>query len=279
MMKTFGLIVGLFFSSLLAKSATVDTISIYSNAMHVSYNCVVIKPESYKRKGNHFPVVYLLHGWTGKYSDWIKKVPEIKKYADLFQLLIVCPDGGVSSWYFDSPVDSTMRYETYIALEVPAYIDLHYKTIRNRMSRAITGLSMGGHGAIFLSFRHADIFGACGSMSGGLDLRDAKGKFEIPLRLGDTVLHADNWKNYSVVTIVENKPQQPLHIIFDCGLDDFFYPGNKKTHEKLVLLKIPHDYIERPGQHDWNYWTNSVEFQLLFFKKYFAREQKIVNSE
>ena len=255
----------------LAKGAAIDTISIYSNAMHVKYNCVVIKPDSYKKSRRIYPVVYLLHGWAGKYSDWIKKVPEIKIYADLFQLMIVCPDGGYSSWYFDSPLDSTMKYETYIADEVPSFIDSHFRTIKDRKARAITGLSMGGHGALFLAFRHADVFGACGSMSGGLDLMDAHGKFEIPKRLGDTILQADNWKKYSVVNTIENLPTQPLQIIFDCGMDDFFYPGNKKAHEKMLQLKIHHDYIERPGQHDWNYWSNSIEYQLLFFRKYFDR--------
>jgi S-formylglutathione hydrolase FrmB len=257
----------------ISQAATVDTVSIYSQAMRVAYSCVVIKPDTYRKAKKEFPVVYLLHGWTGKYSDWIKKVPQIKKYVDQLQILIVCPDGGYASWYFDSPIDSTMRYETYIATEVPAYIDAHYRTIKVRTARAITGLSMGGHGALFLSFRHAAIFGACGSMSGGVDLNDAKGKFDIPKRLGDTILQADNWKKYSVFNVIENSPKESLTIIFDCGMDDFFYPGNKKLHEKMLQLKIPHDYIERPGQHDWNYWSNSVEFQLLFFRKFFDRNK------
>jgi len=254
-----------------SKAATVDTVSVFSNAMHTAFDCVVIKPDSYKKKGNKYPVVYLLHGYSGKYSDWIKKVPQIKIDADQLQILIVCPDGGFSSWYFDSPVDSSMRYETYIALEVPAYIDQHYRTITRREARAITGLSMGGHGALFLGFRHADIFGACGSMSGGVDLNDSKGKFDVMKRLGDTIQHADNWQKYSVLNVIENPPQQPLAIIFDCGIDDFFYDGNKSLHKKMLALKISHDYIERPGQHDWNYWANAVEYQLLFFRRCFDR--------
>ena len=261
----------LFFAFHFSNCATVDTVSIHSNAMHKSFSCVVIKPDSYKKKKNEFPVVYLLHGYSGKYSDWIKKVPDIKLEADQLQILIVCPDGGFSSWYFDSPVDSSMRYETYIALEVPTYIDQHYRTMNRREARAITGLSMGGHGALFLSFRHADIFGACGSMSGGVDLNDSKGKFDVMKRLGDTIQHADSWQKYSVLNAIENRPQQPLAIIFDCGVNDFFYEGNKSLHKKMLALKIEHDYIERPGQHDWNYWGNAVQYQLLFFRKYFDR--------
>jgi len=260
-----------------SRGATVDTVNIYSNAMHKVLNCVVIKPDSYKKKKNLFPVVYLLHGYSGKYSDWLIKVPELKDQADRLHLLIVCPDGGFSSWYFDSPIDSTIRYETYIGNEVPTYIDSHYRTIKDRSARAISGLSMGGHGALLLAFRHADMFGACGSMSGGVDLDESKGKFDVMKRIGDTVAQAENWKKYSVLNVIEKKPVQALAIIFDCGVNDFFYEGNKKLHQKMLALKIAHDYIERPGQHDWNYWSNAVDYQLLFFKKYFEKFAKPVN--
>jgi S-formylglutathione hydrolase FrmB len=108
-------------------AATVDTINIYSNVMRKNIKCVVILPESYKIKTHNYPVVYLLHGHSGNYSDWISKVPQVKNYADEFDEIIVCPDGHVNSWYFDSEVDTTIKYETYISSEVPHYIDSAYK--------------------------------------------------------------------------------------------------------------------------------------------------------
>ena len=60
-----------------------------------------------------------------------------------------------------------------------------------------------------------------------------------------------------------------LKLIFDCGVDDFFYNENKRLHKKLVERNIPHDYIERPGGHDWNYRSNSIKYQLIFFSNYF----------
>jgi len=257
-----------------SNAASVDTISIYSAAMKKESKCVVIKPDSYKKKKNNYPVVYLLHGHAGWYANWILKVPELKDYADRYNLIIVCPDGYINSWYFDSPIDSSIRYETYIAIEVPAYIDAHYATIKNRKARAITGLSMGGHGSLFLGFRHADIFEACGSMSGGVDLRPFPNNWEISKRIGDSVSCPDNWKNYSVTTVVEKYPKDSIQIIFDCGIDDFFYSVNHALHEKMLKLKIPHMYIERPGMHDWNYWANAVEYQLLFFRKFFDKAIK-----
>ncbi len=273
MRKTIAL-VSLLLVSYFAMAGTVDTVSIYSHAMQKSKKCVVIKPSNYKKSKTFFPTVYLLHGYSGSYSDWIKKVPKLKEYADQFQVMIVCPDGDYSSWYFDSPVDTTMRYETYIGEEVPAYIDTHYKVIKNRNGKAITGLSMGGHGGIFLGFRHPSVFGACGSMSGGVDINDSRTRFDVSKRIGDTVRHADNWVKYNDLTVIEHYPKDSLAIIFDCGVDDFFYGGNKRLHQKMMQLKIPHDYIERPGKHNWDYWANAVQYQIYFFKNYFDRPPK-----
>ena len=267
MLKTITLLLVLTIS-IISRAATVDTITIRSQAMQKNIKCVVIRPKTKKA----LPVVYLLHGFAGDFSNWIKKVPELKAYADEFNVMIVCPDGAYASWYFDSPVDSTMRYETYIGTEVPAYIDAHYATIKDRSARAITGLSMGGHGSLLIAFRHAATFGACGSMSGGVEMQNLKTRFDVSKQLGDTITMAANWVNLSVSHVVENPPAQRLSIIIDCGMDDIFFPENHALHEKLLKLKIPHDYTERPGQHDWNYWKNSVRFQLLFFSNYFYRK-------
>jgi S-formylglutathione hydrolase FrmB len=250
-------------------AGTVDTITIRSNAMQKDIKCVVIRPDSYKKKKNKFPVVYLLHGYSGSYNNWIKQVPDLSKYADDYQLMIVCPDGEFSSWYIDSPVDSTMKFDTYIGKEIPEAIDKLYRTIPNKKARAITGLSMGGHGGLFLGLRHSEFFGACGSMSGGVDLRPFPKNWHLLKRLGDTITYADNWKNYSVINVIEKYRGDSSKIIIDCGTEDFFYDVNKALHEKMLRLKIQHDYIERPGKHDWNYWRNAVKYQLLFFKNYF----------
>lgn len=250
-------------------AGTVDTVSIYSNSMHKYINAVVIKPESYKKKKNSFPAVYLLHGYSGNYSNWITKVPELNKYADEYQTLIVCPDGAYSSWYFDSPLDSAYRYETYIATEVVAFIDKNYRTIADKNHRAITGLSMGGHGALFLALRHATVFGAAGSMSGGVDLSETKSRFDVSKRIGDTILQAGNWHDLTVINVIENYTITDVKIIFDCGIGDIFIEGNRRLHQKMLQLRIPHEYTERPGAHNWQYWSNSIQFQLLFFRKYF----------
>ena len=129
-----------------------DTIEVMSQAMGRTIKNVVIMPEYYitYNQNARFPVLYLLHGAYGCYSDWSKKT-DLHRLADKYNVIIVCPDGQ-DSWYFDSPVDPTMQFETYVSKELVEYIDSHYRTNANRYMRAITGLSMGGHGALFLAF-------------------------------------------------------------------------------------------------------------------------------
>ena len=237
--------------------------------MHKQIKCVIIKPENYNNKQLKFPVVYLLHGYGGSYNNCIKRVPELKKYANSYQVIIVCPDGGYSSWYFDSPIDSTFKYETYISQELVTFIDKKYKTIADKNHRAITGLSMGGHGGLFLGLRNSDIFGAAGSISGGVDLYESRNKFDVAKRIGDTISNAKLWNEWNILNLIENHSNTNIKIIIDCGVKDIFIVGNRTLHQKMLALKINHDYTERPGEHNWDYWRNSIPYQLLFFKRFF----------
>jgi len=263
----------LIFAGLKAGAATVDTALTYSAAMHKNIKAVVVKPADYS-DNKKFPSIYLLHGAGGKYSDWVTNVTDkqtVQKLSDLYDIIFVCPDGNVTSWYFDSPVDTTYRYETYISSELVNYIDTHYSTIKDRSKRAITGLSMGGHGALYLAFRHQDVFGACGSMSGGVDLRPFPNNWDIAKRLGKYSEHPDRWEANSVINLTYLLTPDALAITFDCGSSDFFYQVNKNLHDKLLELNIPHDFTVRPGGHSWEYWTNSINYQALFFSRFFNR--------
>jgi S-formylglutathione hydrolase FrmB len=137
-----------------------------STAMNKKIKAVVVTPADYA-KGKDYPVVYLLHGFGDTYRTWVTYVPAIKEDADVFHFIIVCPDGG-RSWYYDSPVEPAYKYETFISQELVSWVDQNYKTKKDRSARGITGLSMGGHGGMFLSFKHQDVYGAAGSMSGGV---------------------------------------------------------------------------------------------------------------
>ena len=241
--------------------------------MKKDIKAVIIKPAGYSTSVS-FPVIYLLHGFSGNYSDWILKVPSIRKLSDEYHIIIVCPDGAFASWYFDSPMSKEWQYETYIASELVNYIDGHYSTIKNRAGRAITGLSMGGHGALYLAFRHQDVYGAAGSMSGGVDLRPFSDSFGIEQVLGKYSQYPERWEQNSVINLVYLLKPNALAITFDVGYSDFMFPANKALHEKLLERNIPHDFTVRPGSHTWEYWGNSIQYQALFFSRYFNKENK-----
>jgi S-formylglutathione hydrolase FrmB len=165
------------------QAAIVDTIQVYSQSMQKNIKAVVITPDNYAN-AKELPVVYLLHGYSGNHLDWITKAKGFEKAADQYNLIIVCPDGGYGSWYWNSPVDPKSQYETFVSVELVKAIDAMYKTIKDRTGRAITGLSMGGHGALYLAIRHQDVFGAAGSMSGGVDIRPFPNNWDMAKQLG-----------------------------------------------------------------------------------------------
>lgn len=254
----------------------IDTLTVFSNSMQKSIKNIVILPETYQSQNKNFPVLYLLHGAYGDYTNWITKVPEIKDYANLYNMIIVCPDGHPFSWYLDSPVDKSFRYETYISKELITVVDKKYKTIKSTKGRGITGLSMGGHGAFYLAFKHPDIYGATGSMSGGMNFIPFahKKNYELANRLGSYDEFPDNWKNNTIINMTDLVVGKNLKIIFDCGIDDFLYKTNIELHKKMVAQKIPHDYTERPGRHSWSYWRNSIKYHMVFFNDFFKNNRE-----
>ncbi|MFD1602967.1 alpha/beta hydrolase [Flavobacterium artemisiae] len=258
-----------------SKAAQVDTVLVFSASMKKNIKTCVILPDSYKKSDKKFPVVYLLHGYSGNYASWAKDFKELKKQVDLYNFIVIGVDGNYSSWYFDSPIDPSFKYETYVTSELVSYIDKNYKTISTRDGRAISGLSMGGHGALYLSIKHQDIFGAAGSMSGGVDFRPFPDNWDIKKRLGSINEFPENWNKNTVVNMLDLLPNNSLKLIIDCGVDDFFMKVNRDLHDKMLDKKINHDYIERPGEHNLAYWENALKFQLLFFSNFFNEKAKI----
>jgi S-formylglutathione hydrolase FrmB len=249
-----------------ANAARVDTALTHSQIMNQDIKAVVISPDHYNRH-QKYPVLYLLHGFSGNYSDWVKKAPNVIHLADQYQCIIVCPDGNFASWYFDSPMSREWQYETYVAKELVNWIDHHYATIADRSGRAITGLSMGGHGALFLAIRHQDTFGAAGSMSGCVDLIPFSKSFGISQVLGEYESNPQRWKDNSVINMLDQIKPGSLSIIFDCGVNDPFYASNLEMHNRLVKMKIAHDFTARDGGHTWEYWGNAIVYQTLFFSR------------
>jgi len=259
-----------FFVIVSGYASVVDTVLVYSPSMKKNIKSVVITPDNYA-SGKEYPVIYLLHGYSDSYSGWVNKAKGLAKLPDMYNLIIVCPDGGYNSWYFDSPVDDKIRYETFVSDELVKWVDEKYKTIKDRSGRGITGLSMGGHGALYLSFRHQDVYGVAGSMSGGVDIRPFPKNWGLANCLGKYSEMPENWEKNTVMNMVHLLTPNNLKLIIDCGTEDFFFKVNANLHDKLLERNIPHDYIARPGVHDWAYWSNAVQYQVLFMSRYFSK--------
>lgn len=282
-MKNLKFLLAVFFLMLgfASQAAKVDTLAIPSVAMNKTYNAAVVLPNSYAKSKAKYPVVYLLHGAYGHFRDWLKSTPNkmtVKDLADQYNIIIVMPEGETFSFYLDSPVNKGSQFETYITKEVVQKIDQTYRTINNKKGRVITGLSMGGHGALYLATKHPDVFAAAGSMSGAVDMGTMKNMgVDTPEKIDqlmEPVFGAQGapqevYAANAVLNMVDKMKANGLPMIIDCGVDDFLIGPNRELHRRLVYGKVPHDYTERPGTHSWEYWENSLPYHVLFFSKIF----------
>ena len=254
-----------------SENGSIQDIKVHSAAMNKDIDVRIILPDDYENLAD-MPTVYLLHGFSGNSTDW-EKSGKVSRWVDQYDVILVLPDGGYDSWYFDAPEDPTYRYETFVSKELIEYIDSHYKSRKSRDFRAITGLSMGGHGAMYLSIRHQDIFGSVGSISGGVDIRPFPGNWGISKRLGTIEQKPENWEKHTVINLVDGLKNGALNILIDCGSDDFFYKVNCNLHEKLRKVGIAHDFYIRPGAHNWDYWRNAIQYHLLYFSNCFKKAE------
>ena len=203
-------------------AAKVDTLLVNSPSMNKDVQVVVVTPDAaLGKKAVACPVIYLLHGYGGNAKTWIGVKPDLPQIADEKGIIFVCPDGK-NSWYWDSPKDPSYRYETFVSSELVKYIDGHYKTIADRKGRAITGLSMGGHGAMWNAIRHKDTFGAGGSTSGGVDIRPFPLNWDMSKQLGEFAYNKKVWDEHTVINQIDKIENGDLAIIIDCGEADFF---------------------------------------------------------
>jgi len=259
------------FFTVYAYGAKVDTIPVYSKAMKKEIKCIFITPEK-NSKTERFPVVYVLHGYSGNPSRTLKQdIPDLAEQSERYQMIFVLPDGGYDSWYFDSIADDNVRYETFISKELISFTDQCYPTLPAKNKRAIYGWSMGGQGALYLAIRHKDLFGAAGSICGAVDFRPFTNAYGIEKGLGDFQTHQKSWEEHTALYQAGALKNKDLKIIIDCGLNDPLLNCNRALHQKLIDLKVDHDYTERPGAHNDAYWSKASAYQLLFIHNYFIQ--------
>lgn len=257
------------------EAARVNMHLVRSAAMDKNIPVTVILPDSYDGV-KRYPVVYLLHGAGGCHSTNTWK--GMQELIDRYDVILVSPDGAQTSWWFDSPVDPKMRYETFAAREVVAWTDETFRTIPDRSKRAVTGGSMGGHGACYVGFRHKDVFGAVGNVYGGVNLVPFTDRWTIAARLGEYKDHPERWVEHSVVNQAKSLKNGELEIMSVVGTGDFFLEVNRELHAVLTTNKIAHTYVELRGEddaeseHTWETFHRAEKMILAFFRDFFDRK-------
>ena len=162
-----------------AKPVTVEHIKIHGAALEgnlendaVDRDALVFLPPSYAaQKARRYPVVYALHGYSIGAEQWSKEIHVPQTIEGAFtqgaqEMIVVLPDSKTvhnGSMYSSSA--TTGDFERYVAHDVVAYIDAHYRTIPKRTSRGLVGHSMGGYGASRIGMKHSDVFGSLYIMS------------------------------------------------------------------------------------------------------------------
>ena len=233
----------------------------------------VVLPAGYKRRESRptrYPVLYLLHGLTGHYDNWVEKT-KLVEYAARYDLIVVTPEGN-DGWYTDSAGAPADRYESYFIQELIPDVGRRYRTLPGREGRAVAGLSMGGYGALKFGVKYPDKFALAASMSGVVGAASWRTPDELPRGLiresilqtlgsADSPVKAQNDLFKLVGELSPERAKGLPFLYLDCGTEDGLrlLPTNLALADLLVARKIPHEYRQLPGEHDWAYWDRQVQ--------------------
>lgn len=209
-----------------------------------------------------FPVLYLLHGYSGDYSIWHRRT-RIEWYVRDMPLIVVMPDGA-TSFYANS--GQCGAYEDHIVKDVVGLIERTFPAARKRSARAVAGLSMGGYGAMMLGLKHAEKFSVVSSHSGVFRPGRWIGAKAEMLPLLRT-LGRKEYDCHSLATAFKASGRRTA-IRLDCGIDDDLLNSSRRFHKHLDKIGLSHEYHEYPGDHDWDYWEAHLVETLDFVMKH-----------
>jgi S-formylglutathione hydrolase FrmB len=252
-----------------ASSASIETVQFHSALVGKTLPYNVVLPRDYRvSRTTRYPVLYLLHGVAGHFSDWTTRT-NVADYAAQYRMIVVMPEGN-DGWYTDSATVATDKYETYIVKELIPDVQQRYRTIESRYGRGIAGLSMGGYGALKFGLKFPGTFAFAGSLSGALaaptwtedDLKSMKSIYDSLVSVFGPK-DSESRRTNDIFEIVRRIPQPRVaalpYFYLDCGTEDFFFPQNPQFAALLREKKIPHEYRQLPGDHGWPYWNQQVK--------------------
>ncbi len=248
---------------------SVELAAPHLGGIKVGFN--IILPGDYAAPASsarRYPVLYLLHGYTDHYPAWVSYT-RITEYARGYEEIIVMPEGD-DGFYTNNYADPKLGWEDFLIRDLIPYVDGHYRTVVARQGRAVAGLSMGGYGAMKLGLKYPQLFAAAASLSGAL--ASARPEWLESLHEDGIrkVIEADFGPSDNPAR-VSNDPfelvkkislSQLPQLYFSVGESDRLIEDNRKFARLLAELKIPYQYREVPGPHEWPVWDEQIQVVL-----------------
>ncbi len=264
-----------------AKRVAIETIQFKSDLIGQPLPYDALLPPDYQTSNARYPVLYLLHGLFGHYDDWLTRT-NLATYAAGARVIIITPEGH-DSWYTDSTTVASDKYESYVIRELIPDVDARFRTIKDRRARGIAGLSMGGYGALKFALKYPDQFAFAASMSGALD--PATRTDDHPGFLWDilspsikavfgskgTRTRLVNDLHQIARNLNPDRVSSLPYLYFDCGTEDGFLGTNRELATILLEKKLPHQYRQLPGGHNWEFWDQQVREVLRLFAQRMAK--------
>jgi S-formylglutathione hydrolase FrmB len=271
----------------------IDCSSIDSRILKRPVRYCVQVPGSYDQKDaqgqlRSFPVLYYLHGLGDDEQSFSRSggwtlIEDLREHGKIGDFLIVAPAGG-NSFYINS-ADGKVRYSDFFVREFVPYIEKKYRVVPGREGRAITGISMGGYGALRFAFAYPELFSAVSAQSAALMMispeeLSAASESHMPVMnaLGPVFgnpVDVARWRaNDPFVLARKNHAAlKNMAIYFNCGQsDDYgFEVGAAALDKQLTKEGIVHQYRPYPGGHSINYFLSHLEEVMEFHSRVFQK--------
>jgi len=243
--------------------------------------CAVLPPPYDSQPARRFAVLYWLHGLGQDEQSFVNSgglalLEDLRREHRLGDFLLITPDAGRSFYLNDH--DGRNRYEDFFIREFLPGMERRYRIEAGRGTRGVSGVSMGGFGALHYGLKYPQLFGAVSAHSAAL-MEEPPAAFASGARLGfleDVFGYPVDrafWERNSVFTDARRAPAgEHWRIYFDCGdRDDYgFDEGNRALDRLLTSRGIPHEFHLYPGGHGWTYFARhmpaSLEFQWKAFQ-------------
>jgi S-formylglutathione hydrolase FrmB len=281
----------LFACSLAFAQGRINCSSLTSNILHRDVRYCVMLPSGYEKENTKkYPVLYFLHGLGENEQTLIQSggwglIDDLRQQHKVGDFLVVAPEGRGS--FFINSADGHDRYSDFFLSEFVPYIESHYRIVRDRKARGVTGLSMGGYGALRFAFAHPELFGSVSAQSAALITEspremnaDARSAGPLGRLLGGVFGNPGNvahWQQNNPFDLArKNQIQIRTQAIYlNCGKqDDFgFEDGATRMHKQLLAEGVRHEFHLYPGGHTADYFLSHMGETIEFHWRAFAQSK------